>query len=66
MNAMNSDCCDKTLYRRPIPPTKKKCDHLQFPCNKLVITRQYHEYFENLPYTNNDNNNTRESDSDSE
>ncbi|KAI4462947.1 dna-directed rna polymerases i ii and iii subunit rpabc2 [Holotrichia oblita] len=65
MNARNSDCL-KILYRRPIPLTKKKYDHLQFLRNKLVIASQYHEYFKNLPYTNNNNNNTRESDSDSE
>ncbi|KAJ8966939.1 hypothetical protein NQ314_003216 [Rhamnusium bicolor] len=41
------------LYSQKIPLTKKKYEHLQFLCNKLVIASQYHEFFERLPYIEN-------------
>lgn len=41
----------KLLYKAKLPLQKKKYDHLKFLCEKEVIASQYHDFFENLPYT---------------
>lgn len=40
----------KPKYTEKIPLAKKKYDHLQFLCQKKVISCQYHDFFKNLPY----------------
>lgn len=50
------------LYKELIPLTKKKYEHLQFLCDKKVILSQYHIFFRNLPFNEQYNRETNDSD----
>lgn len=40
------------LYSKKLPLQKKKYDHLKYLCEKGVIVSQYHDFYKNLPFTN--------------
>lgn len=50
----------KQLYLSAIPLKRKKYDHLLYLCNKLVIPQQYHDFFQNLPHSNHENESEEE------
>lgn len=52
----------KRLYSNLIPLSKKKYDHLKFLCDKKVILSAYHDFFKNLPFSENKQTSRNETD----